>query len=260
VLLYLDTRDLIALSDNKSDAEREQFSAALARVGGELVYSLTNIMETCAPLRHVSPTANVMQRLNRLEQMPHRYLAEALIEPQELQEACDAFLSARSFIGRAPPLVPRFDYVISPFRPPATGSIVNYGLAQMVFDIWTANPSTMAGYANQGNRLRALMAADRARADYRQHRPNFQNAVARHLHQHRIAFPVDRIAEIAAWLQESAECCPAVKLGYEVYHALLKNVGDVPDNSDMPAPANTRRMWPNSMNNRRKSCIGGSRV
>ena len=234
MLLYLDTRDLIALTDKISDLDREQFRTALGRVDGKLVYTLTNILETSAPLAHSGMNSNVEQRLNRLERMPHRYLAEARLELVEFQAAAAAFLENRPYAPPAPPFVPRFDYVISPFRPPITASVETYGLAQMLIDIWRAEPKTMSGYANQGAKLRAIVAADRSRPDYKRQGPNFKNKVARSLLQYGIEFPPGRIPDFANWIRKSGDRCPAVQLGYEVYHALLKNVGDIPEDSDMP--------------------------
>lgn len=127
--IYLDSRDLIAITDKYSDEEISHLHEGLSRSKSNLVYSMHNIIECCAPLVHGGPSSNVMQRLNQLEDLPHVYIVETLIETLELKEAVSAFLEDRNYQSIELPIVPRFDYVVSAFNEVPTKEYLNYGLA-----------------------------------------------------------------------------------------------------------------------------------
>ncbi|MBI2292116.1 MAG: hypothetical protein HYU73_17705, partial [Betaproteobacteria bacterium] len=114
VRLYLDSRDLIVLVERKLPEETARFEKKLRQGSGELIFSMHNITECCAPLIY-GEGSSVMRTLNRLEQLPHVYMTETRIEALELKEATMAFLEGREYRPVGPPLVPRFDYVVSAF-------------------------------------------------------------------------------------------------------------------------------------------------
>jgi hypothetical protein len=92
VRAYLDTRDLIVLVEKRSLEATATFEEKLRRGSSQLVFSMHNIMEYCAPPVQSCDGSNVMSTLNRLEQLPHLYIAEARIEALELQEGGESIL------------------------------------------------------------------------------------------------------------------------------------------------------------------------
>ncbi len=158
--IYLDSRDHIGLVERKTSTETDTFERTLRVCGSELVFSLHNIMECCAPLIQGGGRSNVMSTLNRLESMPHSYIAEAKIPAMELAEAATAFLENREF-RPVNPFVPRFDYVVARFEEPPTADYLNYGLAYTVYELWNNDPNLFNGYPEEAERLREILKSDR---------------------------------------------------------------------------------------------------
>lgn len=232
--IYLDSRDLIVLVEKKSSEETAKFEERLRRNRSELVFSLHNITECCAPLVNGGEGSGVMRMLNRLEQMPHLYIADARIEALELEEAVSAFLEHREYAPIAPPFVPRFDYVVSAFDEPPTREYLEYGLAHTIYELWNIDKSLLTGYPSDAKKLRAILEADRKRVDYKKHESNFPNTIARNLRLYSIPFPLEKVGELARWIYDTPSRCPAQRLGYEVFHKLLRNLTDNGEDSDIP--------------------------
>lgn len=231
--IYLDSRDYIVLVERRAPAETDMFERILRESGNELVFSLHNIMECCAPLLQAGDQTNVMSTLNRLEGMPHTYIAEAKIPAMELEEATSAFLSNREY-NSIDPFVSRFDHVVAPFGEPATADYLYYGLAHTVYELWNEDPGLFNGYPQQAERLRKILQADRTRKDHKRHEKNFPSSVARNLRLYNITFPPGKVDDLSAWIYENPNRCPAIRLGYEVFHKLLKNLTDGGEKSDIP--------------------------
>jgi len=214
--------------------ETANFEERLRRENSKLIYSLNNITECCAPLINGGVNSCVMKTLNRLEQMPHLFIADARIEALELQEAASAFLEHREYTPIVQPFVPRFDYVLSAFYEPPTKNFIGYGLAHMVFELWNTNRSLLIGYPNHAKQLRAILEADRRKLDFKQHESNFPNTIARNLRLYNIPFPIEQVGELAKWIYGTPSRCPALRLGYEVFHKILRNLTDSGEDSDIP--------------------------
>jgi len=232
--IYLDSRDLIALIEKRSSEDIDRFEERLRKNGSVLVFSMHNIMECCAPLVRGGGNSSVMKTLNRLEQLPHIYIAEARIEGLELQEAASAFIEQREYLPCTLPVVPRFDYAVCAFEKPPTKQYIQYGLAQTVFELWLEDKSLFAGYSPQVEHLRAILESDRKRPEYRRHERNFQYTVGRNLRLFNIGFPQGGVGKLSAWIYENPARCPAHRLGYEVFHKLLRNLTDSGESSDIP--------------------------
>lgn len=230
--IYLDSRDHIWLVERKTPEETDTFERMLRESDHELIFSLNNIMECCAPLLQPGSRTNVMNTLNRLESMPHQYIAEAKIPAMELEEAASAFLNNREY-NFIDPFVSRFDHVVAQFEKPATDNYIHYGLAHTVYELWNEDPSLIDRYPKQSVRLRDILKSDRIRKDHKNHEANFPNSVNRNLRLYNITFPPERIVDFSAWIYENPNRCPATRLGYEVFHKLLKNVTDSGELSDI---------------------------
>jgi hypothetical protein len=235
VRVYLDSRDLIWLIERRSSKEVARFDEKLRSGGSRLIFSMHNILEICAPLVSAGPGSSVMRTLNELERMPHLYVPEARIEALELEEATCAFLQRREYKPIALPVVPRFDYVVSAFeREPITKRFLKYGLSQIVFELWIIDKSIFIGYPRHVKRLRVAFESYRKRDGYKRHDLNFENKIAKDLRLYGIRFADQEIDELAKWIYEDSTRCPALRLGYEVFHKILRNLTDGVKDSDIP--------------------------
>lgn len=232
--VYLDSRDLINLVERRYPEETAKFEEKLREGRSDLIFSMHNIMECCAPLVSAGSTSSVMRTLNRLERMPHLYIAETRIEALELREATSAFMEHREYTPIALPVVPRFDYVVSAFEEPATKDYIKYDLAEIIFELWNIDKNLFAGYPRHAKQLRGILESDRKRDDYKRHDLNFQNTIVKKLRLHSIRFPEEKATELSGWIYEIPNRCPALRLGYEVFHKLLRNLTDSGENSDIP--------------------------
>jgi hypothetical protein len=145
-----------------------------------------------------------------------------------------AFLEEREYRPGAPPFAPRFDYVASPFEEPATKDYIEYPLAHTICELWNVDNGLFSGYPIHAERLRSSLESGRSRPNYKNHGANFQNTIRRNLCLYKIGFPTDKIGALASWISENNHRCPAQRLGYEVFHKLLKNLMDVGEKSDIP--------------------------
>jgi len=233
MLIYLDSRDLISLIEKRATTETDAFERGLLKKSARLVFSMHNIFECCPPLLQQHIQTNVMKTLNRLEKMPHLYIAETKIKALELKEGTDAFLNERDYRA-INPFVPRFDYVISPFRKPATSHYLNYSLSEIIFDLWRESPDVFEGYQNYSKRLNDKMILDRKRKDYKKHKENFPYSIYEYLLLFNIPFPKEKINKFTEWLWDDTNLCPSFRLMYEVYHRLLRNLKDQFKSTDIP--------------------------
>lgn len=231
--IYLDSRDHIALTERFSAVETDAFETAIRRGSHELVFSMHNITECCVPLNQSTTQNSVMKILNRLESMPHVYIAETNILALELMEGVKAFSEGREY-SVINPVVTRFDEVISQGSRPATHDYITYGLAHTIFELWQEDPRLFQPYIAESRRLETIRASDRSRSDYRQHDRNFPNTVERNLRLYNIPFAPEAVNDLAAWIWASPSRCPALRLGYEVFHKITRNVTDSGEESDIP--------------------------
>lgn len=237
MLIFLDSRDHIVLAEKWASTERDGFEQNLRKKSGKLVFSMHNIIECCAPLLQNGIQTNVMNTLNRLEVMPHIYIADAKIQALELAEATKALLENREYQA-INPFVPRFDYVVSPFKIPPSSNYIKYGLSEMIFELWREAPDLFEGYPDHFKKLKGILISNRELPYYRNHRDNFPNTIDLNLALHNIPFPKEKISKLANWIWDEPTRCPSVRLGYEVFHKILRNLTDGGEMSDIPDLAN----------------------
>jgi len=231
--IFLDTRDHIWLIDRCEENDTNAFAKSLQQGCHELVYSMHNIMEYCAPLLQSSNNNSIMRGLNRLEDIPHAYIAEVKIPMLELMEGTRAFQEQREYIP-IDPFVQRFYEVVSPFDQSARHKYMRYGLAEAVFEIWRDNPALLQPYTDVANQVLITRNLDRNRPDYKQHIRKLPNSILKNLKLYNIDFPRDKVNDLATWILNNPNRCPATKLSYEVYHKIVRNLNDQGEVSDIP--------------------------
>ncbi len=129
------------------------------------------------------------------------------------------------------PYVQRFDYTVDLNGPPSTKDFLNYPLAEIVWDLHSHD--ALGGLDRFAHKLKETFAADRALHPKPSLKKHFTTLIERNLKLHRVNGPNGNIKSFANWIYSNPARCPSQRLGYEVWHMMIKNVQDEPTPSDM---------------------------
>ena len=228
--IYLDTKDLINVFENSQPFSAEQLNEILRANGHELVLSFLSIIEISAPLLNRDAQTNVMRLLNSIEKFPIKYISK--IFNFELKEAYNAFSEGREY-RQISPFFNRFDYTIEDDGPPPTHDFINYPLSEIVFDLWVHSPTIFKRFITYTKKFRNIVSADRSLVKPPTLRENFVKTVGRALRQEKLSISLN-LTTFANWVFDKSERCPSIRLGYEVYHKITKNIGDKIQYGDIP--------------------------
>jgi hypothetical protein len=229
VKIYLDAKDLINILERGVPYTANQLEHALRNGGHQLVLSLYSITEIAAPLNQSSSTTNVMRLLNEVERLPIVFFHPD-VDHLELDEAMTAFSRKREYTD-VEPFVNRFDQTVDLSANPATRILMNYSLGEAVWDLYCNG--ALKGLESYAPTLRQLMAADRALTKPPTLKANFIKMIERKLKGYRIKCFATSASALGNWIYENPVRCPSVRLGYEVWHKLVKNKADALEDSDM---------------------------
>lgn len=235
MILFLDSKDLISLFEKQDDQTIGLVTDFLSRNKHFITYSMNTVMEVSAPLNITHTNTNVMQILNRMTKAPHKFIAEASIEKLELEEAIRAFSKNDEFIDtNINPFVERFDQAISPFSTPSTSDYIKYDLSLTVFELWQEDPNLFKGYKSEECKLSQLMELDRNLKKDNFVVKDFSKTIKRNLDLFKIEYPREELNSLASWILEVNTRCPSIRLGYEVFHKVVKNITDKTESGDIP--------------------------
>lgn len=229
--IYIDSKDIIKILEQSEPCCVEQFGNAL-RVGKhELVFSIATIIEISEPLVHKNASTNVMRLLNQIDELPHIFIHSSRIEFLELEEALGAFCSGNEYKSISPPFVNRFDVTVDFEANPATKLYINYPLAETVWDLY--NYGALNGFDKYADNLRKTFSADRSLNPKPSLKDNFANTVKKNLELYRLKIPSEEIKPFADWIYSNPTRCPSERLGYELWHKMICNITDIPEDSDL---------------------------
>ena len=228
--IYLDTKDLINVLENSGPCTADDFENFLTRDGHHIVLSSMNVFELSKPLLHRNAKTNVMRLLIRIEKMPRTFIHASNIPRLELEQAIHAFTKGVEYRD-IDPYVKRFDETVVLNGQPPTKPYLNYGLWEIVWDLWSYRALEDDG--RHANQLRHVFALDRNLSVKPSLKENFVKTIERNLSLHRINVPFHEIEPFAHWVFEDPKRCPSERFGYELFHKMIKNVQDVPKDSDM---------------------------
>ena len=65
------------------------------------------------------------------------------------------------------------------------------------------------------------------------YKEKFFATIQKHLLQFKLQLPLHGIKSFAGWVYEKPSRCPSTRLINEVFHKMVKNIGDIPGNSDL---------------------------
>ncbi len=225
MLIYLDTRDLIDLGQHERPCSLAKFGKLLESGPHRLVLSLSTATELSAPLSASDAGTVVTQLLNQIERLALVYIRESnVIARYELIEACKAFSEKREYV-RIDPFVDRFDEACNPFpRPLEGGRYRNFGLSELVFEIWQTSPGVFKPPGKTGYPfVKQRLEADRRRGDRSDPEQNFAFAVDNYLQLWQLVAPSGDVEDLSKWIYSDPNRCPSLRVADEVYHATRKN-------------------------------------
>ena len=230
MLIYLDAKDLINIFEKSNPCSADQFDTMLREGDHKLVYSLLNIIEIAEPLLHNNMKTNVMALLNRVEETPHVYIHTSRIPLLELESAIRAYFNGEEY-SNINPYVQRFDYTVDLDAQPTTKDYLNYSIAEIIWDLYSFK--VLGGLDSYAKKLKTIFAKDRMLS----HKPSIENhfstCLERTFKLYDVASPSDDIKSFANWIYSDHTRCPSLRLGYEVFHKMIKNMGDETTPSDM---------------------------
>jgi len=230
MLVYFDAKDIINIFEKSQPCSSDHLANILKRGGHKLVFSMTTIMEISEPLLHKNAKTNVTRLLNGIERLPHTYIHESIIPRLELMEAVRAF-SEGGDVLEIDPFATRFDETVDLNGKPATNIYLNYPLSQIVWDLYCFG--AVGGLNKYAKKLKSTFAANRALSPKPTLKENFIKTIARNLKLHNVPSPAEGAESLANWIYSSPQNCPSERLCYEVWHKIVKNVTDVPEESDL---------------------------
>ena len=170
-----------------------------------------------------------MRVLNEVEKLPIVFVHPD-VDRLELEEAMTAFSGKREYRD-VQPFVNRFDETIDLGARPPTAVFMNYTLGETVWDLYCYN--AIKGLESYAPTLKQLVAADRAWTKPPSLKGNFIKMIDRKLKGYQITCSALFAAALANWVYEKPFRCPSVRLGYEVWHKLVRNKHDRLEDSDM---------------------------
>lgn len=230
--ILLDTKDLINLLEKNQPISVPDFDRFLRAGAHKLVLSYVNVTEIVAPLRTGAEFVKIRPILIALESLPVCYIRDSMIPGDELREAVGAFNTRRK-PGAINPYVRRWDETITPFGESAIRQFVNVRLWEI---IWTLlKQDALPDFAKEADQLRSQFQTERTLPSNQRQtsREIFIGSVERHLSTYRVKPPEAGGMPFAGWLYDNPQWCPANRVTFEVYHALLRNRNDIPKNSDI---------------------------
>lgn len=228
MLIYLDAKDLINIFEKSSPCSADQFKNILQQGKHKLALSVTTIMELSEPLLHKQAKTNVMGLLNRLERLPHAFIHSS-IPSLELKEAIKAFSKGEEY-NNVSPFVNRFDETVDLNADPPTKVYLNYSLAETVWDLHSGG--ALGGQDKYAKKLKQVVISDRALFIKPTLKENFLRTIEKNLKLYQISYSPSKVTSLANWVYSNPLRCPSERLGYELWHKMIKNVTDGPNDSD----------------------------
>ena len=230
MLIYLDTKDLINIFEKYNPCSADQFDIILRQGDHKLVYSLLNIIEISEPLLYGNAKTNVMSLLNRIEETPHIYIHSSKIPHLELTSAAEAYINGKDY-SSIDPYVQQFGYTLDLDSQPATKNYLNYSLAEIIWEIYCLGK--LSGLDCYAKRFKQIVIEDRSLSTKPSLKYFFSAVIERQLRYHQVSISNIDIKLFSDWIYSDPVRCPSLRLGYELFHKMTKNIDDEPIPSDM---------------------------
>ena len=91
----------------------------------------------------------------------------------------------------------------------------------------------LGGFNKYAEKLRVTFKADRALNPKPSLKKNFVNMVEKNIKLYQLRIPLKEVKSFANWIYTNPKHCPSERLGYELWHVMVKNITDIPTASDL---------------------------
>jgi len=224
--ILLDASSLIEL-EHRRPISFPALGKMLREHNAQLVLTRTNVLEFSASAEKTGDFPTVRKMLLEIEQLPLTYLREGGITFLELKEAVAAFNEQREYRTIAAQLyVRRWDETLVLEGSSPAEILVNQRLDELVGMLWKQGALRLTE-RRWGRLLQQQFEEDRRlSANVRKAiRRNFPVALKRHLDQFSLAFPKNRIEQLAEWIYDDPSRCPGHRLWYDIRQELMNDLG-----------------------------------
>jgi len=228
--IFLDTKDLIEIIEKSNPISPKDLENILREKSSELVISNTLLLELSEPLIHKSEKTNVMNNINQLEKIPHIFINTKNLIRFELLEALDAFKSGREY-KNVDPFTYSFTETLDLEKHFPLGKFIIYSLAEIIWNLY--NDQALGGYDKHSKRWRDAIIMERNLLKKPTKKEGFINTVEKHLLLYKIKSPSQGIMSFSKWVYNKASRCPSTRLINEIFNKMVKNLGDIPEDSDL---------------------------
>ena len=168
-----------------------------------------------------------------MESLPHCYLNEGGIQRCEVSRASAAFRE-----GREPepydPYVERWDYTLA--DDPVTEMLVGYRLDDFFYHYWRSDRRVLSFGEPDGRGFTEFMDLQRSlrKSDPKSDKSIFIDNASRWLEGAGVVIKDFDHKAWARWVYDDPKRCPALMLQFQVLREIVRNVADVPKESDVP--------------------------
>lgn len=228
--IYLDTKDIIEIIEKSNPISLKDLEKILRKKNSELVISITLLLEISEPLIHKSKKTNVMSVINQIEMIPHIFIHVKNLIRFELLEAIDAFNNGREY-KNVDPFRRRFTETLDLEKYFPLGKLIIYSLAEIIWNLF--HEGALGGFDKHSNRWRKAFFNERNLPRKPTKKESFIYTIKKHLLLYNLKPPNQGIILFAKWIYKKSFRCPSIRLINEVFHKIVKNIGDIPKNSDL---------------------------
>jgi len=228
--IYFDSKDLINILEHSNPCTSNELKKYIINKKHKIVITSIIILEISEPLIMKSTKTNVMRLLNEIEKIPHVFINTANITRLELLNAIDAYYKKNEYKDIYP-FVRRFDQTLEKYGKPPTEILLDYSMSKIVWDLY--NEDALDGFDKYAVKLRTVFSDERNLQKKPSLKRIFINTIKKHLLLFKLTPSPKRVESFAEWIYKKPTRCPSIRLNYEVFHEMVKNIGDIPKDSDL---------------------------
>ena len=228
--IYLDTKDLIEIIEKSNPISPIDLKNKLTEKNIELVISNTLLLEISEPLIHNSEKTNVMNVINQIEMIPHIFINTKNLIRFELLEALNSFNIGREY-NNVNPFTRRFTETLELEKIYPLAKFFIYSLAEIIWKLF--EEQALGGFGTHSIKWKNTVFIERNLPNKPKKKENFIYTIRKHLLLYKLKAPNQDAILFAKWIYEKPYRCPSTRLIFEVFHKMVKNIGDIPKNSDL---------------------------
>lgn len=228
--IYLDTKDLINIIEKSEPISSDDLKESFIEKDNKLIISNTLILEVSEPLHLKSKKTNVMNLLNKLEEIPHEFINTMNIHCRELKEAFRAFNNNKKYKD-VDPFTSRYTEALELSRNFPLEKYIIYSLGEVIWIFY--NEGVLGGYDEHIESWKNVISIERNLINRQNRKENFVGVIVKHLSQCKVQIRKQYIKPFGEWIYKESYRCPSIRLINEVFFKMAKNIADIPEGSDL---------------------------